>query len=116
GDRLPAEAHRERLLVEPLAVACPARLVELQPFDPRVEHVVLGAGLRALLVPVHRLDLEAGAVAARAPAVLRVVREEARVELREAAAAGRARALHRVDLRLGLAPAAAAHVQDALAD
>src|SRR6185312_5150631 len=115
GDRLPPEAHRERFLVEALALALRARLVDLEPFDPGVEHVVLGAGLRALLVPLHLVDLEARAVAAGAPAVLRVVGEEARVELAEAAAARGARALHREDLRLAPAPAAPAHMQHALA-
>ncbi len=42
-----------------------AGLVQLQPFDPRIQHVVLGAGLGALLVPLHLFDLEARAVAAR---------------------------------------------------
>ncbi len=50
-----------------------------------------------------------------APAVLRVVREEARIELAEAAAARRARALHGEDLRLAPAPSFPAHVQHALA-
>src|SRR5438093_12607707 len=34
GDGLVAEAHRERFLVEALAVALGAGLVELQPLDP----------------------------------------------------------------------------------
>src|SRR5207237_1208845 len=71
GDRSAAEAHRERFLVEALAVALGTCLVELEPFDPRIEDVILGAGLRALVVPLHRVDLETGAIAPRAPAVLR---------------------------------------------
>src|SRR5205814_5175892 len=86
------------------------------PLDPRIQHMRLGARPFALLVPLHLLDVEAGAVARRAPAVLRVVRKEARVELGEAAAARGARALHRIHLHLAPAPAAAADVQDALAE
>src|SRR5207245_8036773 len=93
GDRAPLVMHRKRIAVEALAVAARAGLVHLQPFYPRVEHVVLGAGLRALLVPFHAVELETGAVALGAPAVLGVEREKPRVELGETAPAGRASAL-----------------------
>src|SRR5688572_18214944 len=90
-DRLPrvlrnapvAPAHRQRLGVEAGAVAGFAGLVDLEPLDPRVEHIVLGAGARALVGPVDLVDVEAGAVALRAPAVLGVVGEQARIELGE---------------------------------
>ncbi len=55
--------------------------------------MVLGAGLLALLVPFHAVELEARAVALGAPAVLGVEREKPRVELGEAPPAGRAGAL-----------------------
>src|SRR5258706_4256453 len=87
GVLLALPQHGERLGIEPLALARLAGLVDLEPLDPRVEHVVLGAGLRALLVPLHCLDREAGAVAGGAPAVLRAVGEKARIELRAAAPA-----------------------------
>src|SRR5438034_613642 len=93
GDRALLVAHRERLAVEALAVASRAGLVDLQPFDPGVEHVVLGAGVRALLVPFHAVELEAGAVALGAPAMLGVEGEKPRIELGEAAPAGGAGAL-----------------------
>ena len=54
GDALALPAHRERFRVQPLAVAVGAGLVDLQPLDPRVEHVVLGAGARALVVSTPR--------------------------------------------------------------
>ena len=57
--------------------------------------MVLGAGLPALLVPVHFVELQARAVALRAPAVLGVEGEKARVGLGEARTAGRAGALGR---------------------
>ena len=57
GDRAALPAHRERLAVEALALARGAGLVDLQPFDPGVEHVVLGAGARALLVPFDLVEL-----------------------------------------------------------
>src|SRR5207253_1757547 len=86
-------AHRESLAVEAPALAGGAGLVHLQPFDPRVEHVVLGTALLALLVPFHAVELEARAVALWAPAVLGVEGEKPRVELGEAAPAGRAGSL-----------------------
>ncbi len=55
--------------------------------------MVLGAGLLALLVPFHAVELEAGAIAPGAPAVLGVEGEKPRVQLGEAAPAGRAGAL-----------------------
>src|SRR6185312_17382737 len=83
--------------------------------------------LRRLIVPavcgrfgiggrfVFRLrHFQARAVTALAPAVLRVVGEEARIELREAAPAGRAGALRRED-RWPLAPGTQ-HVDQALAE
>src|SRR5690349_15672159 len=70
-----------------------AGLVHFQPLDPGIEHVVLGAGARALGVPADVLEFQAGADAGRAPAMARVVGKETRVEFREAASAGRARAL-----------------------
>ena len=107
-----APAHRERLGVQALAAAGFARFVDLQPLDPRIEHVVFGAGARALVAPLHFLDLESGAVAGGTPAVLGVVREKARVELGEAAAAGSARALggEHLDVLSGL------HVHHAFAE
>ena len=45
-DRLRHGAHRERLLVQALALALGA-LVDLEPLDPRVEHVVLRRCARA---------------------------------------------------------------------
>ena len=77
-----------------------AGLVDLQPLDPGIEHVVLGAGARALLLPLDVVDLQAGAVAGGAPAVLRVVGKQPRVELGEAAAARAAGALGREHLDL----------------
>src|SRR5688572_16128659 len=88
-----APAHGERLAVEALSLALRTVLFELEPLDPRVEHVVFGAGARALVGPFHLVDGEAGAVARRAPAMLGVVRKQARIELREAAPAGAAGAL-----------------------
>ncbi len=90
GDGAVLPAHGERLRVEPGAAARRAGLVHLQPFDPGVEHVVLRAGARPFFAPVDVLQLQPGAVARRAPPVLRVVREEPRIRLGEAAAAGAA--------------------------
>src|SRR4026208_672297 len=77
----------------PLAGARGPRLFPREPLDPRIEHMILRAGAGALVGPLHLLDGEARAVAGRAPAVLGVVGEQARVELREAAAASAAGAL-----------------------
>src|SRR5262249_59668393 len=85
GDVLAAPAHRERLAVQPLSGALRARLLELEPFDPRVEHVVLGAGARALVGPLHVLDREARPAAGAAPAGLGAVREQTGGELPVAA-------------------------------
>ena len=92
GDRAAREAHGERFAVEPLALARRADLVSpSQPFDPPRSSPVCSSSKPS--------QLQAGAVARRAPAVLRVEREQARVELGEAAAARRARALGREDRR-----------------
>ena len=64
--------------------------------------MVFGAALLALGVPVDAGELQAGAVAGGAPAVLGVEREEARVEFGEAARARRAGALGREDLLVQL--------------
>src|SRR5258708_38588707 len=89
--------HRERLGVESPSLALRAGLVDLKPLDPGIEHVVLGAGARALLFPLDIVDLQAGAVAGRTPAVLRGVGKQPRVEFGEAAAAKAAGALDRED-------------------
>ena len=101
-DRAVVVTHGEGLGVQALAVAGGAGFLDFQPFEPGVEHVVLGAGLLALGVPVDAGELHAGAVAGGAPAVLGVEREEARVELREAARARRAGALGGEDLLVQL--------------
>src|SRR5216110_1909860 len=82
-----APAHGKRFAVEAPAFALGAGLVDFEPFDPGVEHVVFGAGASALVAPLDLVDLQPGAVAGGAPAVLRVVGEEPRIELREAAPA-----------------------------
>src|SRR5205807_5713333 len=97
---LPSPEHRERLGIESPPLALRAGLVELQPLDPGIEHVVLGAGARALLFPLYIVDLQAGAVAGGTPAVLGVVRKQPRVELGEAASAQAAGALGRENLDL----------------
>ena len=73
--------------------------------------------LRALVVPVDAgaLQLHARAEARGAPAVLRVVREQARVEFREAASAGAAGALRGEDRSLRAGPSARQHLDHALA-
>src|SRR5262245_5905314 len=73
GDVLAAPAHSERLAVQALAGALRAGLFELEPLDPGIEHVVLGAGARALVGPLHVLDRDPCAVAGGAPAVLGVI-------------------------------------------
>ncbi len=110
-DVLALPQHGERLGIEPLALARLAGLVDLEPLDPRIEHVVLGAGLRALLVPLDFLDREPGAVAGGAPAVLRVIRKQSRIQLREAAPARPAGALGREHLHVLLQ-----HVHHAFAE
>src|SRR5262249_61536856 len=95
GDGAPLPQHGERLGVQPRAEASRAGLVDLQPLDPRIEDVVLRPGLLAILVPVDAGELQPCSKALATPAVLGVEREQARVGLREAAAASRAGALGR---------------------
>ena len=67
--------------------------------------MVLGAGAGTFFVPTDVGNLQSGAVATRAPAVLRVIRKQARIELGKAAPAGGAGALgreHPLDLRLAI--------------
>ena len=95
GDVQVAEAHVQRDLVEPLAVAGLAGVrLAFGRVAPRA--------LFAALFLVEAFELEAGAEAALAPAVLGVEREQARIELGEAGAAGRAGALDAEHLHLGL--------------
>ena len=85
GDRAPAKAHRERRGVEPRAIAGGTDLlVVFEPFVP--------PGFVAGLLGVEALELQPGAIAGRAPAVLRIEREQARVEVGVAAVAGGTRA------------------------
>src|SRR3990170_1800625 len=77
------KAHGERRGVEAHAVAC--RTNALGAFPPRVPPDLLAG-----LVRVEARHEQPRAVAAFAPAMLGVVREEARIELGEAAAALRA--------------------------
>ncbi len=77
------QSHRQRLAIEPLAVAGGAGLVDLQPLQPGIEHVIFGAGLLARFVPAHGVELEAGAETGGAPAVARVVGEQPRVRFGE---------------------------------
>ena len=114
GDAGPVELHVARLQVQPRAVAGRAGLVH------HVFHFRLGEGLLAALVVVglHRVveglallarELHAGAHALRAPAVLAVVGEQARVQLRVAGAAHRAGApggehLHLADVAVRAQP------------
>ncbi len=95
GDRAAAPQHRERLAIEPLAPAIGARLIDLQPFDPRVQHIVLGTGARTFLVPAHFFDLQSGAIAGGAPTVPGVVGKQARIEFRKTARARRTGTLGR---------------------
>src|SRR5688572_19080785 len=90
GDRLALEPHRQSLGLEALAAARWAGLrvaVELRP-----------VGFFADLLFLELVELDARAEAGGAPAVARVVREQARIERLEAAAAGRARSLGREEL------------------
>ena len=81
---------------------------------------VLGFGLGparllAGLLLVEFLELHAGAEAVLAPAMFAVEREQARVELGEAGAAGRAGALDTEHLHLGFLRFGIEHVDQALA-
>ena len=88
GDRAAAKAHGERVAVEARAVAVGTGLVGVfVPFVP--------PDLVAGLLGIEAAQLRPGAEAGRAPAVLRVEREQPRVELGIAAVARRTRALGR---------------------
>ena len=93
GDGVPAEPDRKRGRVEPVAVA--RRAQDAFPCVPLVPPDLLAA-----LLFIKAGELRAGAVAALAPAVLRVVGEEPGIELGEARAARGAGALRR-EYRLG---------------
>lgn len=114
GDRAVAPAHRQRDAVQALAMAY--RAGPGFAFVPGVP-----GGFLAGLFGVEALQLQAGAEAAAAPAVLGVVREQARIGLGEADAARRAGALDREVLLLQIAIQACAqpvqrvhHAQHAL--
>src|SRR4029077_6091870 len=78
-DRATAEAHVERGGIEALPVAGAAGVNLLWP-------PVVPPALFAALLRVEARHLDAGAVAALAPAVPGIEREQARIKLREAAA------------------------------
>ena len=105
SDRSPAEPHAERLGVESLSVA--ARTGRGFAFEPFVPPDFLAG-----LLLVEALDRHARAEAVDAPAVLRVVREQARIGLGEASAARRTGAARREYAHA----AAVEHVQDALTE
>ena len=87
-DRLAAEAHVQRNGTQALPVARFAGLrLALVPVIP--------PDLLAALLGIEAGHLETGAVAALAPAVLRIEGEQARIELAEAAATRRTGALRR---------------------
>src|SRR5262249_9608484 len=90
GDRAAAKTHGERLAIEPCAVAI--RTGFLGTFVPLVPPYLVAG-----LLFVESAQLQPRAVARRAPAVLRVEREQPRVEFGVAAVALRARALGRED-------------------
>jgi len=89
GDRAVLEATASAVGLSRFASHAGQGFVDLQPFEPGVEHVT-GLGFLALFVPVETGEFEAGAEAALAPAVLGVVGEQARIELGETAAAAAA--------------------------
>ena len=90
-DGAAAQRHRQRFRAQAASGARPARHLRPLPrlVPPRFVAGVLG---------VEAGQLQAGAVALRAPAVLGVEGEQARVELREAAPAARAGTLGRMDV------------------
>ena len=107
GDAQAPEAHRQRLGAQAVSAAAPARdVLRLPPLVPP-------AFLAGLLL-VESRELEPGAVALPAPAVLGVEGEQARVRLREAAPAARAGAAGGKDA-LGSA-ALACHLDQAPAE
>ena len=93
GDCLAVKPHRERFGLEPQAFARGARRRIVGDLGP--------LAFLAALLGVEAGKIDAGAEALGAPAVARVVREEARIERLEAAAALRTRALGREELAFG---------------
>src|SRR6188768_3104998 len=94
GDVHVAEADVQRDLIEPLTVAGFAGM--------RLTFgVVAPHSLFAALFLVEAFEFEAGAEAAFTPTVFGVEREQARIELRETGAAGRAGTLDAEHLHLG---------------
>ena len=73
GDRTFAVTHRQRRRVQPFAGARRAGLVDFQPVQPGIEHMLFSAGFFAFLVPIHFFQRQPGAEAGRAPAVFGVV-------------------------------------------
>src|SRR5690606_458253 len=93
-NRLPFEAHVPRHRIQALPLACAANLRFLFiPFVP--------PDLLAALLLVEAADAKTRTEAVLAPAVLRVEREQTRIEIREAARAGRTCPASREDLNGG---------------
>ena len=108
-DRRFAELHVARDLVEPLAFARRAYLARVRALAP--------PPLLAGLLLVETAQLQSRAEAFAAPAVLGIEGEQARIELCEAARAGRARAARGEDRGAGRSfPVLLDDVHDALAE